>query len=147
MGGAGNEGIGGGREKAGALALPAESVRGGGLFDADSLFCILRGPTVGVFGWDSDGRRNSSSSGRPCLRPSMAGQEPAMLYGRMRLCGEHARGKLADVGGRWFFFRVLFLATDAGTEESPVSRNNVCTWCAVESEDRGRGVGERGFAG
>jgi hypothetical protein len=71
VGGAGNDGIGGGRENAGACALelPAESVRGGGLF------CILRGPTVGVSGAVSVGRRNSSSSGLPCLRPSMAGGE------------------------------------------------------------------------
>lgn len=57
MGGAGNEGIGGGlenagigggREKTGALELPAESVLGGGVFAAESRFCILRGPTVGV---------------------------------------------------------------------------------------------------
>lgn len=69
VGGAGNEGIGGGREKAGWFELPAESVRGGGLIPSRP-FCILRGPTVGVSG--SEGRRNSSSSGRPCLRPSMA---------------------------------------------------------------------------
>jgi hypothetical protein len=75
VGGAGKEGMGGGREKAGGLEpLPAESVRGGGLLEADSLFCILRGPTVGVSGLDSDGRRNSSSSGRPCLRPSIEGR-------------------------------------------------------------------------
>lgn len=49
-GGAGNEGMGGGREKAGGLLeLPAESVRGGGLFEVGDCFCILRGPTVGVF--------------------------------------------------------------------------------------------------
>jgi hypothetical protein len=70
VGGAGNEGIGGGREKAGWVELPAESVRGGGLMPLRS-FCILRGPTVGVAG-PSDGRRKSSSSGRPCLRLSMA---------------------------------------------------------------------------
>ena len=72
MGGAGKVGMGGGREKAGGLVLPAESVLGGGLLEVRSVaFCILRGPTVGV--WvDSEGRKKSSSSGRPCLRPSMA---------------------------------------------------------------------------
>jgi hypothetical protein len=70
VGGAGNEGIGGGREKAGWLELPAESVRGGGLMPSRP-FWILSGPTVGVSGV-SEGRRKSSSSGRPCLRPSMA---------------------------------------------------------------------------
>ena len=70
-GGAGNEGMGGGREKAGGLLeLPAESVRGGGLFEVGDCFCILNGPTVGVFGSVSY-RRNSSSSGLPCLRPSI----------------------------------------------------------------------------
>jgi hypothetical protein len=59
-GGAGNEGMGGGREKA-----------GGGLLDVGDCFCILKGPTVGVFGSVSY-RRKSSSSGLPCLRPSMA---------------------------------------------------------------------------
>lgn len=34
-------------------------------------FCILSGPTVGVPGVLSEVLRNSSSSGRPCLRPSM----------------------------------------------------------------------------
>lgn len=68
VGGAGNEGIGGGRENAGALELPAESVRGGGL-----CFCILNGPTVGVSGDESAGLKNSSSSGRPCLRKSIVG--------------------------------------------------------------------------
>lgn len=70
-GGAGNDGMGGGREKAGGLLeLPAESVRGGGLFEVGDCFCILRGPTVGVFG-SASYRRNSSSSGLPCLRPSI----------------------------------------------------------------------------
>jgi hypothetical protein len=72
VGGAGNEGIGGGRENAGWfwLELPAESVRGGGLMPSRP-FCILKGPTVGVSGLLSAGRKKSSSSGRPCLRPSM----------------------------------------------------------------------------
>lgn len=70
-GGAGNEGIGGGREKAGGLLeLPAESVRGGGLLEVGDCFCILRGPTVGVVASPSY-RKKSSSSGLPCLRPSM----------------------------------------------------------------------------
>lgn len=76
-GGAGNEGMGGGREKAGGgccllllLELPAESVRGGGLFDVGDCFCIRSGPTVGVFASLSY-RRKSSSSGLPCLRPSI----------------------------------------------------------------------------
>ena len=38
VGGAGKEGMGGGREKMGWLELPAESVRGGGLLVADSRF-------------------------------------------------------------------------------------------------------------
>lgn len=81
MGGPGNEGIGGGREKAGALEeLPAESVLGGGLLEAESLFCILSGPTVGVSGV-SDGRKNSSSSGRPCLRPSIAAYVCCGIWG------------------------------------------------------------------
>ena len=72
VGGAGNEGIGGGREKAGGLLeLPAESVRGGGLFEVGECFCILRGPTVGVASPSLSYRRKSSSSGRPCLRPSI----------------------------------------------------------------------------
>lgn len=72
-GGAGNEGIGGGRENAGWLELPAESVRGGGLLPSRP-FCILRGPTVGMMGVSGlvSYRKKSSSSGRPCLRPSMA---------------------------------------------------------------------------
>jgi hypothetical protein len=116
VGGAGNDGMGGGREKAGGLELPAESVRGGGLLEAESLFCILRGPTVGVSAWDSDGRRNSSSSGRPCLRPSMVvGQGPAMLH-RATVCDycgavERAGGMTVD--------GPLFLETDAGTGQSP----------------------------
>lgn len=73
VGGAGNEGMGGGRENAGWLELPAESVRGGGLLPSRP-FCILKGPTVGVSG-ASEVRRNSSSSGRPCLRASMAREE------------------------------------------------------------------------
>lgn len=77
MGGAGNEGMGGGREKAGWLELPAESVRGGGLLPSRP-FCILRGPTVGMMGVSGllllSYRRNSSSSGRPCFRPSMVGE-------------------------------------------------------------------------
>jgi hypothetical protein len=72
VGGAGKVGIGGGREKAGWLELPAESVLGGGLFEFRSFFCIRSGPTVGVCAV-SEGRRKSSSSGLPCLRPSMAG--------------------------------------------------------------------------
>lgn len=74
VGGAGNEGMGGGREKAGAgglLELPAESVRGGGLFEVGECFCILSGPTVGVASPSLSYRRKSSSSGRPCLRPSI----------------------------------------------------------------------------
>ena len=72
VGGAGNEGIGGGRENAGWLELPAESVRGGGLFPSRP-FCILKGPTVGMMGVSGFSyRRKSSSSGRPCFRPSMA---------------------------------------------------------------------------
>lgn len=73
--------MGGGREKAGwfDFELPAESVRGGGLFVDDSRFWILRGPTMGVSG-ASSGRRNSSSSARPCLRPSMAGRMGASVY-------------------------------------------------------------------
>lgn len=72
VGGAGNEGIGGGREKAGGLLeLPAESVRGGGLFEVGECFCILSGPTVGVASPSLSYRRKSSSSGRPCLRPSI----------------------------------------------------------------------------
>lgn len=67
--------MGGGRENAGWLCgwleLPAESVRGGGLMPSRP-FCILKGPTVGVSGLLSAGRKKSSSSGRPCLRPSMA---------------------------------------------------------------------------
>ena len=63
--------MGGGREKAGGLlALPAESVRGGEPFEVGDCFCILRGPTVGVLGSVSY-RRKSSSSGLPCLRPSI----------------------------------------------------------------------------
>lgn len=82
VGGAGNEGIdgmGGGRENAGWFELPAESVRGGGLMPSRP-FCILSGPTVGVSGLLSAGRRKSSSSGRPCLRPSMVGDADALLY-------------------------------------------------------------------
>jgi hypothetical protein len=48
VGGAGNEGMGGGLENAGC-ELPAESVRGGGLMPSRP-FWILRGPTVGVSG-------------------------------------------------------------------------------------------------
>jgi hypothetical protein len=99
VGGAGNDGIGGGREKTGALELPAESVRGGGLLDADSLFCILRGPMVGV-SEPSAGRKKSSSSGRPCLRPSM------VFY----LCGGLASGRQGSSDDR----RDLFLAAGAG---------------------------------
>jgi hypothetical protein len=68
--------MGGGREKAGWLELPAESVRGGGLLPSRP-FCILRGPTVGMMGVSGllllllSYRKKSSSSGRPCLRPSM----------------------------------------------------------------------------
>lgn len=70
-GGAGKEGMGGGREKAGGLlALPVESARGGGLLDVGECFCILKGPTVGVLASVSY-RRKSSSSGLPCLRPSI----------------------------------------------------------------------------
>jgi hypothetical protein len=71
VGGAGNVGMGGGREMTGWLELPAESVRGGGLLEASSLFWMRSGPMVGVSGV-SPGRRKSSSSGRPCLRPSIA---------------------------------------------------------------------------
>ena len=105
MGGAGNEGIGGGREKAGALALPAESVRGG--VELESLFCILSGPTVGVSG-SLPGRKKSSSSGRPCLRPSI------LAYaGRAIRTGSapEVRYRSADGGGS---FRCLFLAAGAG---------------------------------
>lgn len=64
----------------GWLELPAESVRGGGLLVADSRFWMRRGPTTGVSGASSL-RRNSSSSGRPCLRAS----RPSMvLAGDMR---------------------------------------------------------------
>ena len=64
--------MGGGRENAGCwFELPAESVRGGGLMPSRP-FCILRGPTVGVCGLLSAGRKKSSSSGRPCLRPSIS---------------------------------------------------------------------------
>jgi hypothetical protein len=83
VGGAGNEGMGGGREKAGWLELPAESVRGGGLMPSRP-FCILSGPTVGVSGWLS-GRKKSSSSGRPCLRCSMA-ERSSYGYAGMRVC-------------------------------------------------------------
>jgi hypothetical protein len=75
VGGAGNEGMGGGREKAaGWFELPAESVRGGGLLPSRP-FCILRGPTVGIMGVSGllllSALRKSSSSGRPCFLPSM----------------------------------------------------------------------------
>lgn len=72
MGGAGKVGIGGGREKVGWFELPAESVLGGGLLEFKSFFCILSGLMVGVCAV-SEGRRKSSSSGLPCLRPSIAG--------------------------------------------------------------------------
>lgn len=105
VGGAGNAGIGGGREKTGWLELPAESVRGGGLLEAESRFCILRGPTVGVPGV-SDGRKKSSSSGRPCLRGSMAGvpmDRPAMavwvcFWRRGQAEGRAAVGKAGVAG-------------------------------------------------
>jgi hypothetical protein len=90
VGGAWNEGIegiGGGREKAGGwLELPAESVRGGGLMPSRP-FCILSGPTVGVSGLLSAGRKKSSSSGRPCLRCSMAGP---------RLCASASAAAVPD---------------------------------------------------
>lgn len=70
VGGAGNVGMGGGRENAGWFELPAESVRGGGLRPSRP-FCILKGATVDA-SVVSVLRRNSSS-GLPCLRPSMAG--------------------------------------------------------------------------
>lgn len=59
------------------LELPAESVRGTGLVVDDSRFWILSGPMVGVSGLVSEERRKSSSSGRPCLRPS----RPSMAGG------------------------------------------------------------------
>lgn len=72
--------MGGGREKAGWLELPAESVRGGGLLPSRP-FCILRGPTVGIVGVSGlSYRKKSSSSGRPCFLPSMAGYATMCCY-------------------------------------------------------------------
>lgn len=71
VGGCGNVGIGGGREKPPSVALPADPPLGGGVADGDSLLLILRGPTVGVSGASAAGRKKSSSSGRPWRRPSI----------------------------------------------------------------------------
>jgi hypothetical protein len=91
-GGAGNDGIGGGREKAGWLELPAESVRGGGLLPSRP-FCILRGPTAGMMGVSGleSYRKKSSSSGRPCLRPSMAAGAAPCVYGAWSSTGSDDR--------------------------------------------------------
>jgi hypothetical protein len=82
VGGAGKDGIGGGRENAGMLELPAESVRGGGLRPSRP-FCILRGPTVGIMGVSGFSyRRKSSSSGRPCFLPSMVEYAKMCIYSK-----------------------------------------------------------------
>jgi hypothetical protein len=107
--------MGGGREKTGWFELPAESVRGGGLFEASSLFWMRSGPMVGVSGV-SPGRRKSSSSGRPCLRPSIA---------------DYAAGMPC------LFFRtifVLFLGIVAGGSR-----------CGADGADAGRGVVSRWY--
>lgn len=77
--------MGGGREKAGWVwwwlaLLPAESVRGGGLL----VFWMRRGPTTGVSAEVSSLRRNSSSSGRPCLRPSRGSMATGGVVGGVR---------------------------------------------------------------
>lgn len=125
-GGAGNAGIGGGREKAGLLEPPAESVRGGGLLEVGDCFCILRGPTVGVFGSGS-WRRKSSSSGLPCLRPSILLSARQMELSSRAVsegfffsflsprCSSVYRQKKQNVVESWFALRRALLSCRPGS--------------------------------